>query len=188
MTATAPITKEFLLTIDDYYKMAEVGIIPHDAQVELINGKICHMSPVKSFHSSVTDQLFDMLAFELRRKAIIKSQNPIKISADSAPQPDLVVAKYYKHWYRKRHPEPEDIHLIIEVAQSSIQYDTREKLQMYALAGIPEYWVIDLNDYKIHVYRQPEGDKYLFEEIIDDSGIATCETIDFQLNAKEIFG
>jgi len=57
---------------------------------------------------------------------------------------------------------------------------------MYALAGIPEYWVIDLNDYKIRVYRQPDGDKYLFEEIIDETGIATCETIDFQLNAKEL--
>ena len=188
MTTTAPITQDFLLTIDDYYKMAEVGIISRDARVELINGKVRHMSPVKSFHSSITDQLFDTLAFELRGKAMIKSQNPIKISDDSAPQPDLVVAKYYKHWYRKRHPEPEDIYLIIEVAQSSIQYDTGEKLKMYALAGIPEYWVIDLNDYKIRVYRQPDGDKYLFEEIIDETGIATCQTIDFKLNAKELFG
>ena len=188
MTATIPITQDFLLTVDDYYKMAEVGIIPHDARVELINGKIRYMSPINSFHSSVTDELFDILAFELRGKAIIKCQNPVKIPNVSSPQPDLVVAKYYKHKYRKHHPGPEDVYLIIEVAQSSIKQDTGEKLQVYALAGIPEYWVVDLNEYQIRVYRLPDGDKYLFEQIIDENGVVGCETIDFQMDMKEIFG
>ncbi len=188
MTATAPITKEFLLTIDDYYKMAEVGIIPRDARVELINGKIRYMSPINSPHAYVTSECYDTLAEQLRGKAVIRCQFPILIPDGSSPEPDLAVVKLPKQTYKKRHPKPEDVYLLIEIAESSIEFDTGEKLQMYALAGIPEYWVIDLNDYKIHVYRQPDGDKYLFKEIIDDNGIATCETIDFQLNAKDIFG
>jgi len=188
MTATAQATQEFLLTIDDYYKMGEVGIIPHDARVELINGKIRYMSPINSPHAYVTGECDHELQSQLKDTAVIRCQSPIHISDVSLPEPDLVAAKLPRKNYKKRHPEPKDIYLIIEVAESSIEYDTGKKLAMYALAGIPEYWVIDLNDYKIHVYRQPDGDKYLFEEIIDDSGIATCETIDFQLNAKDIFG
>ena len=188
MIATAPTTQEFLLTIDDYYKMAEVGIIPRDARVELINGKIRYMSPINSPHAYVAGECDDELHYQLRGKAVIRCQSTIHIPDVSSPEPDLAVVKLPKKTYKKRHPKPDDVYLLIEVAESSFEYDTGEKLQMYALAGIPEYWVIDLNDYKIHIYRQPDGDKYLFEEIIDDSGIATCETIDFQLNAKDIFG
>jgi len=188
MTATIPITQDFLLTVDDYYKMAEVGIISHDARVELINGKIRYMSPINSFHSFVTDEIVAILNLALFGKAIIKCQNPIKISGDAMPEPDITVAKYYPHRYREHHPTPTDIHLLIEVAQSSITYDTNEKLCMYALAGIPEYWVVDLNEYQVRVYRQPDGDKYLFEEIMDENSVVKCKTVDFQLDMKEIFG
>ena len=188
MTATAQATQEFLLTIDDYYKMAEVGIISHDARVELINGKIRYMSPINSFHSFVTDEIVGILNLALRGKAIIKCQNPIKISGDAMPEPDIAVAKYYTHRYRAHHPTPTDIYLLIEVAQSSITYDTGEKLRMYALAGIPEYWVVDLNEYQVRVYRQPDDDRYLFEEIIDENSVTKCEAIDFQLDMKDIFG
>jgi len=188
MTATAPTTQEFLLTIDDYYKMAEVGIIPQDARVELLDGKLINMSPIKSLHSSKVDKLAKILILELSSQYIIKSQNPIRLHKRSLPQPDLVVAKHYPHEYTEQHPEPEDIHLIIEVAQSSIYYDTSRKLKSYARAGIREYWVLDLNKYNIRVFRQPEGEQYLFEEIIGENGVAKCETLDFQLTVEDIFG
>ena len=188
MTATAQATQEFLLTIDDYYKMAEVGIIPRDARVELLDGKIIQMSPIKSLHASKTDKLFGILFSELSNTHIIRCQNRVRLHKRSLLQPDLAVAKHYPHEYTERHPEPEDIHLIIEVAQSSIYYDTGRKLKSYARAGIREYWVLDLNKYNIRVYRQPEGETYLFNEIIGENDIAKCETLDFQLTVEDVFG
>ena len=188
MIATAPTTQEFLLTIDDYYKMGEVGIFPHETRVELINGRILYKKSISSFHSFVSHKVIEKLYKKIGDDVVVRCKNPVHIQNNSVPEPDIALAKLPSKQYCTRHPEPKDIYLVIEVAESSIQFDTGEKLKMCALANIPEYWVIDLNDYKIHVYRQPDGDKYLFEEIIDDSGIATCKTIDFQLNAKEIFG
>ena len=135
-----------------------------------------------------TDKLFKILVLTLNDDYIVRSQNPIRLYKRSLPQPDLVVAKHYPHEYNERHPEPEDIHLIIEVAQSSIYHDTGRKLKSYARAGIREYWVLDLNKYNIRIYRQPEGEEYLFNEIIDENGVAKCETLDFQLTVEDVFG
>lgn len=118
---------------------------------------------------------------------VVRCKNPVHIQNNSVPEPDIALAKLPRKQYHTRHPEPKDIYLIIEVSDSSIEYDRGEKLEMYALAAIPEYWVIDLNDYKIRVYRQPDGDKYLSEEIMGKTDVVMCETIDFYLDAKEIF-
>jgi len=103
-------TQKKLFTVDDYYKMAEVGILEPSDRVELIYGEILKMSPIKSFHASVVDNLHDLLLLLLREKAIIRSQNPIHIDNYSEPEPDLAIAHYYNHKYRHQHPRPEDVH------------------------------------------------------------------------------
>ena len=189
MTTTAPATQEFLLTVDDYYKMAEVGIIPHNARVELINGKVRYMSPINSPHASMVNRLTRILNKLLEGRATISPQNPIDLGAKySEPEPDIAVAKYRTDDYEEFHPRVEDIFLLIEVADSSLMYDRTEKLAMYADKKIEEYWIVNLGRKKVEIYRQPKGKRYEFKQVIERNGILTCESIDFQLDVKEVLG
>ncbi len=108
-------TQKKLFTVADYYKMAEVGILEPEDRVELIQGEIIQMSPIKSFHASVVDTLQDILLFFLRGKAIIRTQNPLFIDNFSEPEPDLTIAHFQTHKYRDHHPRPENVHFLIEV-------------------------------------------------------------------------
>lgn len=147
------------------------------------------MSPINSPHASMVNRLTRILNKLLERKATISPQNPIDLGAKySELEPDITVAKYRADDYEEFHPHLEDIFLLIEVADSSLLYDQTEKLAMYADKKIEEYWIVNLGRKKVEIYRQPKGERYEFKQVIDRNGVLTCETIDFQLNAKEIFG
>jgi len=91
---------------------------------------------------------------------IIRGQNPIRLSHQSEPLPDLIVLKYREDYYRKNHPTADDVYLLVEVADSSIDFDRRKKIPLYAKHNIPEYWIINLTSHCIEVYRRPAGGQY----------------------------
>lgn len=153
-------TQKKLFTVDEYYKMAEVGILEPGDRVELIHGEILKMSPIKSFHASIVDNLHDLLLFLLREKAIIRSQNPLRISDYSEPEPDLTIAHYHSHKYRHQHPRPEDVHFLIEVADTTLQKDRKIKLLLYAEAGIAVVWIVNLKNHTVEVYTNPINGVY----------------------------
>ncbi len=144
----------------DYYRMAEVGILPSDARVELLDGDVVRKSPAEPRHGGVVDQLTAFFVPRVTGKAIVRVQGAIALSDTSEPEPDLALLKPRKDFYRSGHPGPKDVLLIIEVAESSLEQDLDTKLRLYAKAGIPEYWVIDLNRDVLMVHRDPAGQRY----------------------------
>ena len=140
--------------------MGEAGIITPGHRVELINGEIIEMSPIKSPHAGTVNLLNRLLGKILGDNFIISAQNPVELSQNSEPEPDLAVLKYRDDLYTKSHPQPADVLLVIEVADSSLDKDREIKLPLYAAAGIEEVWIVNLQDQQIEVSTEPSDQGY----------------------------
>jgi Uma2 family endonuclease len=148
------------ITVDEYYRMAEVGILPPDARVELIEGEIIDMPPIGTGHGGTVMQLNELLRDAARGRAQVLVQSEIRLSDISEPQPDFALVKPRADFYKKKHPGPADTLLIIEVSESSLRYDLQVKAPLYARHGIPEYWVIDLKGRQVRFFRSPQSGQY----------------------------
>ncbi|MEK6410987.1 MAG: Uma2 family endonuclease [Acidobacteriota bacterium] len=147
-------------TVDEYYRMAKGGVFSEDDRVELIEGEVVEMSPIGSTHQGCVDALSTILTRRLGRAAIVRVQGPIHIDEYSEPQPDICLLKPRSDFYRRSHPVPADVLLVIEVADTSIQFDRNVKLPLYARVGIPEAWLIVLMKDFIEVHSEPTNGKY----------------------------
>lgn len=154
------IANAFRFTCDDYYRLADVGILGPDERVELLDGVIVTMSPIGPLHASIVEHLRDWARDELRDVAQIRAQNPVRLSDHSEPEPDIALVRARDDEYRSAHPTPADVLLIIEVADSSAENDLTDKPRLYAAAGIPEYWVLNLQERTAIVHRNPRDAAY----------------------------
>lgn len=152
------------LTVDIYTQMVENGILGEDARVELLNGALFDMSPIGSRHAAIVDRLNFFFGQAHGQEIIIRIQNPVQLNPISLPQPDVVLLRRRDDFYAEAHPGPADVLLLIEVADSSLVYDTEEKLPAYAGAGIPEVWIINLNDDCIDRHLTPDARGYRLRE------------------------
>jgi len=154
--------RERRLSVDDYIAMGRAGILDEDDRVELLNGRLIDMTPIGPPHSHSVNVLERLFARRLYvddpAPAHISVQNPVQLEEQSAPEPDVVL--YDPAMPTARHPHPDDIFLVVEVAESSVDYDRDVKAAHYAAAGIREYWLVDLASDVIDVFRQPEADGY----------------------------
>lgn len=153
------VTKK-LFTVDEFYRMADAGIFNEDSRVELINGEIIEMSPIGNPHMSCVDRATALLAASLAGKAIISIQNPVQLGDYNEPQPDVVLMKYRADFYASKKHLAEDVLLLIEVADTTLSYDRKVKLPIYAEFGVVEVWIEDLQHDRILVYRDPAGNTY----------------------------
>ncbi len=149
-----------LFTIDDCYKMAEVGILPPDERTELINGEILVVPPPGPRHGFVVDSLNETFIRLAQGKAVVRVQGGVVLHKYAAPLPDIVLLRPRGKAYLEKNPDASDIFLIIEVADSSLEQDTTVKLALYAIMGVPEYWIADLRNNRVLVYSNPVGDGY----------------------------
>lgn len=149
-----------LFSVDEYHKLAEKGILPEGDNVELIDGEIIKMAPIGSRHAAFVDFISELFRSLINKKVIIRVQNPVYIDDFSEPEPDIAIVKFRKDFYIKSHPRFEDILLIIEVAESSIEYDREIKLPKYAKALIAEVWILIIPESRLEVYRNPINGKY----------------------------
>ena len=156
----AVVLKRRLFTVDEYYRMAAAGILTEDDRVELLEGEIVEMTPIGSRHGGTVKHLIAIFTSRLGSRVIVGAQDPVQLSRDSEPQPDLALLKPRPDFYRTSHPGPGDVLLIIEVADASVEGDRRVKVPLYAKAGIPEVWLFDVNAERIEVYRTPTSDGY----------------------------
>ena len=154
------------LTSTEYYGMMESGIIREGERVELILGQIFTMAAKGTRHTLSTRKLFKQLLALIGDRADVQSQDPITLPNNSEPEPDIVIARLRSDDYVNSHPSPADIILVIEVADSSIKFDREIKAPLYAAAGISEYWIVNLIDNHLEIYRQPEGSLYTSIQII----------------------
>lgn len=144
------------LTIEDYHRMGEAGILSEDDQVELIEGELIDMPPIGSKHADCVSRLTRLLIQQT--EAVVRVQDPIQLPGHSEPQPDIVIVDNRN--YAKAHPGPEDVLLLVEVADSSLDYDRMIKIPLYARHGIPEVWLIDVQNERVEIYRQPSLEGY----------------------------
>lgn len=178
---------KLLFTVDEYYQMADVGILKSDVRYELLHGEIITMSPVNNPHKGITSLINELLFEQLIGKVNIQSQSPIAIDKYSHPEPDITIAHYKKHRYINVDTRPEDIHFLIEVSDSTLQKDRTLKRDLYAKAGIPEYWIINIREEQIEVFKQLGNEKYQETLILKKGEKAHFEPLGFELNVKDIF-
>ncbi|MEM6320569.1 MAG: Uma2 family endonuclease [Bacteroidota bacterium] len=176
-----------LFTVADYHKMGEVGILSPDDRVELINGEIIRMSPVRSPHANCVSVLEELLFEQLIGKVTIRTQNPIAISDSSEPEPDVAVVKYGRRRYSKKYPTSQDVLLIVEVSDSTLKYDRTTKLELYASVGIPEYWIMNIPDGQIEVFRKPGNGDYSEKLVFKNDEDVRALSINFKINVEDIF-
>jgi Uma2 family endonuclease len=148
------------LTVEEYHRMAEAGVLAADARVELIEGEVIDMAPIGSRHASVVNRLNDLLTLATRGRAIVQVQGPVRLGDRSEPEPDFALLRPRSDYYRDALPTSADVLLLIEVAESTQRYDRTVKAPLYARHGIPELWVIDLESALVHFYRRPSGDAF----------------------------
>jgi len=178
-------------TRDDYHRMAEVGLIDSEAKVELLNGEIVPMSPVGYSHSGVVDDLIDFFIQRRGDRFRVRGQNPQATSDISEPEPDVQLIRDREDRYRTGHPGPSDVYLVIEVADSSLKRDLGPKMQIYAAAGIVEYWVIDLVNRKLVVHTEPDQPAAGYKSVVShDEGakVAPKAAEDCVLDLAWLFG
>jgi len=155
-----PRLNTFRLNISQYHQMSEAGIFSENDKVELINGEIIEMSPIGRRHTACVNRLNSVFSQLLGKKVIVAVQNPILLNNLSEPEPDIALLKPRTDFYESGHPQPQDIFLLIEVADSSLEYDRDVKIPLYASSGITEVWLVDIYQQVIIVYRYPSENGY----------------------------
>lgn len=151
-----PVPRRF--DVDDYYRMADAGILREHDRVELIEGQVVEMEPISISHAGAVNELTWLLARRLPDHLRVGVQNPVRLDRWSEPQPDLAVI--LAEDMRRAHPGPEQSLLVIEVAYSSLRYDRNVKLPLYARHGVPEVWIVDLRGAVVERYDEPAEDGY----------------------------
>ena len=151
--------QHYHFSVDDYYAMAANGILKPDSSIELIEGEILEMPPIGSKHSHIVNLLLKKIVKQLPDKYMLGCQSPLRLSDFSEPEPDLIIYRTYEGM-EERHPEPRDTLLVIEVADTSLEYDQKTKLPLYASHNIPEVWIINVAKREIELYTNPKGNNY----------------------------
>ena len=155
-------------SVKDYYRMAETRVLPPGARVELLDGKIIDMSPTGPLHGGVVNRLDRFFQQYAQNRWLVTVQNPIHLQDNSEPQPDLMLLKPAADDYDSRHARPEDVFLLIEVSDSMLENDREVKLPIYGRAGIEEFWIVNLVEGTLEVYREPQFDGYGSTQILHE--------------------
>ena len=157
-SASAPLRRRF--TVAEYYTMADAGILAENDRIELLDGDLIVMPPIGDWHAASVDRFTNSLPTLLQGRAIVRVQNPTRLNDNSEPQPDIMLLRWREDFYSGGHPGPADVLLLIEVADTSIDYDRSAKLPAYARAGIPEVWIATRQSSRIEAYTDPIEGEY----------------------------
>ena len=183
-----PEVRRHRFTVEEYARMGVAGIFFEDDRVELIDGDVYEMTPIGPTHAGIVDELNELLVSRLAGKAKVRIQNPIRLGRHTEPQPDLVVARPRSSHYTDRHPEGDEVLLVIEVADSSLRYDREAKLPLYAKTGIPEAWLVDVTARTITVHTKPGADGYAVEQALErGQEVVSSSVADLHLSVDRIF-
>lgn len=150
----------YRLTVEEYHRMGKTGVLAPDARVELIEGEVIDVAPIGSRHASVVNRLARILFAAVGDRSIVQVHGPIRLGDRSEPEPDFALLKPRADYYRNALPAAADVLLLIEVAESTLRYDRTVKAPLYARHGVPELWVVDLENERVHFHRRVEGDAY----------------------------
>ena len=177
-----------VFTVSEFERMAETGILSEDDRVELIEGEIIEMSPIGTRHAACVDRFTESIV-GLRHRVILRVQGPIQLDDYSEPQPDLALLRPRDDFYSGSLPKPADVLLVIEVADTTLQYDRFMKLPAYARAGIPEVWLANLPADRIEMYAEPVDGAYRVIKHATRGEVIQSSSIDeLRLSVNDILG
>ena len=159
--------------VEDYHRMAETGVLREDARVELLDGQIIDMSPIGPFHGGVVKRLNRLFNRCSEGRWIVSTQDPLRLDNFSEPEPDLMLLKPAPDDYTSRHPTAADVLLLIEVADTTLPLDRKEKLPAYGRAGVAEVWIVNLEEQKIEIYREPHFTGYGSKSVLSAGSTAS---------------
>lgn len=170
MTTTRP----KLFTVDEYYQMSALSILLADERTELLDGEILLMAAKNPPHSAITKTTADYLRELMRGLADIRVQEPVRLSLHSEPEPDIAVVQIDDRNYIDHHPNPNQVFLVIEVADATLNFDRKRKAASYSKAKIADYWVIDVKDEQVFVFREPGVKTYQQQTVVGKGGVLSA--------------
>ncbi len=173
-------------SVDDYHRMIEAGIL-RDRRVELLAGEIVEMSPETPIHYNTAKRGARYLEELLAGRADVRF-NGLIILLNSEPEPDIAIVRLPESTYNNRHPEPEDIFWVIEVAKTSLKKDLDLKGSIYATAEIQEYWILDISSKRLIVFREPQNGQYVIEQTFVQGEVIPLAFPDVQVLIERLLG
>jgi Uma2 family endonuclease len=169
--------EHYKFTVGEFHRLEETGILSRADRIELIEGELVVMPPIGPEHSSHTRSLGEMLSRMVPSHLLFCAAEPVTLSEHTEPLPDFSIVRRRQDFYRGGHPTPDDVRLIIEVAQSSVEFDLAEKAQQYARHGIVEYWVLDIPNACLHFFSEPAENGYLVHKILRRGEVVRSGTV-----------
>lgn len=183
---THPQPKQLRFSVDEYYKMIEIGILKDYEKAEIIEGELIQKMPIRDRHASVVNRLNRIFVKNVSNEILVSVQNPLRISDYNEPEPDFVLADLTK-FENDRHPHPEETLIVVEVSDMTLKYDRDTKLSLYAEAEIPEVWIINLKNDIIEIHRKPSNGIYQITQIFKKGEIAKSEILtDLEIEVDKI--
>src|ERR1700730_7995663 len=176
------------LTVDDYHRMGDAGIFHEDDRVELLDGELFQMASIGSLHAGIVIRLQSRLEALGGGRYLVSTQNPIQIPPYSQPQPDIVLLRPRADTYCSALPQPSDVLLLIEVADSSLEWDRDVKIPMYGRYGVIESWLVDLDHRTVTVFRDPARDGYRSAVPIHEGAASPAQLPDIAIALDDLFG
>jgi Uma2 family endonuclease len=174
--------------VDDYYKMIELGMLEDYEKAEIIEGELIRKMTIGDRHAAIVNFLTRFFVKNVSDDILVSVQNPVRLSDYNEPEPDVTLADLRKY-DGKRHPQPSEIILIVEVSDSTLKYDRNVKLALYAEAEIPEVWIVNLPNDIIEVHQKLSVGIYQLAKIFKRGEILSSEVLpDLSIAAAEILG
>jgi len=175
--------------VEDFRKMTEIGILPEESGWEIVDGFLIDKMTIGSKHSGTVNRLNRTLIVLLGKNVVVAVQNPVHIDEYNEPEPDIALLKPRDDFYTASHAAPQDVLLLIEVSDSTLEYDREVKKNLYAEAEIAEYWLVNLQDNTLEVYSQPKNGNYRLARILESGETIEATTVkNLKLHIDEILG
>jgi Uma2 family endonuclease len=177
-------------TVREFQRMGETGFLDPKARLELIEGELFEMAPIGSFHAGTVGILTRLLVRTVANAAFVHIQSPVVLDEHSEPQPDIALLRPHSDYYLKEHPRAEDVLLLIEVSDSTVRFDRKTKIPLYARHGIPEVWlVVGPRRRHIEVYRelQPDRGGYQTRLQVREGGLVPVLLPEAEIRLAELF-
>lgn len=165
-TSTAQVPRRHRHSVVEYHRMATAGLLAQEARVELIEGEIIDRAPIASRHASIVKKLSRLFQASVGNSALVSVQDPVRLSDFSEPQPDLALLRWRADFYSDAHPAADDLLLVVEVSDTTLEFDRDVKLPLYARYGVAEAWLVDVDGKTITSYAKPTEAGYQLEQRI----------------------
>ncbi len=183
-----PQPRRLRFSVDEYYKMIELGMLKDYEKAEIIEGELIQKMPIGDKHAAIVNTLNRFFIKNVSDDVLVSIQNPVRLTDYDEPEPDLVLADLTKY-DGKRHPHPPEILLIVEVSDSTLKYDRDTKLSLYAEAEIPEVWIVNLKNDIIEVHQKPSSGIYQLAQIFKRGDVLKSESLsNLELEVDKILG